>query len=224
MPLFAFPASAALQKNFADFQAAFAGDSLPVPPQAALAVELTQRYGDEIVDALVLNLARGGNQDGQSSGLLETVGSMIKSTTHGLIRQILGKMDNAELKPVADFIATRRTQVTDAEGTRDYISFTLSDADHALLHSAWSAAANGQPDTAAMTTAMLRFCELAIQAFYVETGQAVKMGFIVRNLFQVGQATISKGSRSAITRLVPGMRPKDMQAFAGYFVGMLRSA
>lgn len=221
MPLFAFPASAELQKDFNALQQAFV-NGVPSAPQASLAVDLTQRYADEIIDALLLNLTRRPDGNQESAGILNTVAGMIKGTVHGLIRQILGKMSNSELQPVAAFIATRRTSVQEPDGVRDYISFQLSPADHELLRRAWQSAANGERDLALMTEAMLRFSELAIQAFYVETGEAVKMGFVLRNLFQVGKATISKGSRSAITRLVPAMRPSDMQAFGAYFLGMLR--
>lgn len=217
---FAFRASEALHQDFMALQTAFQGARLPDQPQAKLAVQLTQRYTDEIVDALLLNLMRGSDADSHAPKAIETVASLIKSTVHALIRQVLGKMNNADLKPVADFIASRRVQLDG--GLNDYISFELTPADHALLHGAWSAAAAGQQDVPAMTHAMLRFSELAIQAFYEESAGAIKLGFIARNMFSVGQAAISKGSRTAISRLIPSLKARENQAFGKYFLGMLR--
>lgn len=217
---FAFRASEALHQDFMALQTAFHA-GLPAAPQAKLAVQLTQRYTDEIVDALLLNLMRGSDADSHAPKAIETVASLIKSTVHALIRQVLGKMSNADLKPVADFIASRRVQLDG--GLNDYISFELTPADHALLQGAWSAAAAGQHDVPAMTHAMLRFSELAIQAFYEESAGAIKLGFIARNMFSVGQAAISKGSRTAISRLIPSLKPRENQAFGRYFLGMLRS-
>lgn len=220
---FAFRASEALHQDFVALQTAFQGTQLPAAPQARLAVQLTQRYTDEIVDALLLNLMRGSDADSHAPKAIETVASLIKSTVHALIRQILGKMDNAELKPVADFIASRRAVLDDSGDVHDYISFDLSPADHALLEGAWSAAASGQQDIPAMTHAMLRFSELAIAAFYEDSAKAIKLGFIARNMFNMGHAAISKGSRTAISRLIPSLKPRELQAFGKYFQGMLRN-
>jgi len=222
--LFAFAASPALQEDFQAVIAAYAGGSVPKAPQSARIVQLAQRYADEIVDALLLNLLNGAEADSAAPKALETVASLIKSTVHTLIRQVLSKLDNQELQPVAAYVATRRTILKDAEGERDYISFDLSDADFARFDAVWSANAAGQIDKAAMNDTMLRFSTLAIAAFYEDSAKALKLGFIARNLFNVGHSAISKGSQVAINRLIPALREKETRDFAAYFHGMLRTA
>lgn len=219
--LFAFPASPALREDFQAIIAAYAGKSLPGTPQAPVVVDFAQRYSDEIVDALMLNLMKGADADSAAPKALETVAGIIKGTVHALIRQVLGKLDNAELKPVAEYIATRRAELTRDGITQDYISFVLSDADYELLHKAWSKAAAGEGDKAEMTAAMLRFSELAITAFYEDSAKAIKLGFIARNMFSMGQVAISKGSKTAINRLIPSLRPREMKDFGAYFLAML---
>lgn len=221
--LFAFPASQALHEDFVALIGAFSGAGLPSSPQAALAVRLAQRYADEIVDALMVNLMKGADPESAAPKVLEAVVGVIKSTVHALIRQVLAKMPNAELRPVVDYIASRRTQLQVDGVTRDFISFVLSEQDHALLLSAWSAAARGEGSREQLTQAMLRFGELAIQAFYDDSAAAMKLGFIARNMFSVGHAAISKGSRAAITRLVPALRERELRDFAAYFESMLKS-
>lgn len=222
--LFAFPASQELREDFEAITMAYAGRTLPTAPQAPLIVDFAQRYSDEIVDALMLNLMKGADADSAAPKALETVASLVKSTVHALIRQVLGKLDNAELKPVADYIASRRAELTRDGVTQDYISFQLSDADYELLRRAWSKAAAGEGDKSELTQAMLRFSELAIAAFYEDSARAIKLGFIARNMFSVGQVAISKGSKTAINRLIPSLRPREMQDFGGYFLGMLQIA
>lgn len=220
--LFAFPASRALHEDFVALATVYANPTLlPRQAQAPMVVQLTQRYSDEIVAALVLNLAQGGSSDASSSSLLETVANVIKSTVHALIRQVIGKLDNQELIPVAAYIASRRTQLERDGKVIDYISFRLAANDYQLLHSAWSNAANGIIDRPAVTAAMLRFAELSVKAFYEESAHAVKLGFIARNMFSVGQMAISKGSKTAINRLIPSLRERDLKDFAGYFLTML---
>lgn len=219
--LFAFPASQALREDFQAILSAYAGKALPDKPQAPVVVDFAQRYSDEIVDALMLNLMRGADADSAAPKALETVAGVIKGTVHALIRQVLGKLDNAELKPVAEYIATRRAELTRDGITQDHISFVLSDADYELLRKAWSRAAAGEGDKQEMTAAMLRFSELAIAAFYEDSAKAIKLGFIARNMFSMGQVAISKGSKTAINRLIPSLRPREMKDFGAYFLAML---
>ncbi len=222
--LFAFPASQALREDFEAILMAYAGKTLPTAPQAPVVVDFAQRYSDEIVDALMLNLMKGADADSAAPKALETVAGIIKGTVHALIRQVLGKLSNAELKPVADYIASRRAELTREGVTQDYISFQLAESDYKLLHGAWSKGAAGEGDKEEMTRAMLRFTELAIAAFYEDSAKAIKLGFIARNMFSVGQVAISKGSKTAINRLIPSLRPREMQDFASYFLSMLQVA
>lgn len=222
--LFAFPASRELHEDFVTVEKAYGQGSIPREPQAPLFVKMTQRYSDEIVAAMILNLAQGGSgSDANTSKVLETVASLIKSTVHALIRQVIGKLSNEDLAPVAAYVASRRTQLDQNGKSIDYISFELTPADYQLLHKAWSAAASGIVDKPAMTAAMLRFSELAVRAFYEESAQAVKLGFIARNMFSVGNVAISKGSKTAISRLIPALRDRDLKDFAAYFLSMLQS-
>ena len=218
--LFAFQASKSLTEEFNEVLNAFA-NGIPAQPQAGAVVSLAQRYADEIVDALVVNLMKGSSPSSSAPKVLETVASVIKGASHTLVRQVQAKMSNAELQPLTTYIAARRTQHMVKGTLRDFISFDLAKADYDLLQQAWDDAAAEGINQAAMTQAMLRFSELAIQAFYQESAQAVKLGFIARNVFAVGEAAIRKGSQAAIRRLIPALKPTELKAFGRYFGDML---
>lgn len=221
--LFAFAASTELQQDFHAVITAYAGGRIPTEPQAPRVVKLAQRYADEIVDALILNLLNGASADSAAPKALETVASLIKSTVHSLIKQVLSKLDNKELQPVAAYINECRTLLNDGEGVREFISFELSEVDYANLHSVWSATAQGQVNKKALNDSMLRFSALAIAAFYEDSAKALKLGFIARNVFSVGQSAINKGSQMAINRLIPALREHEAKDFATYFLSMLRA-
>lgn len=218
--LFAFPASKTLTQEFNEVLNAFA-NGIPAQPQASAVVSLAQRYADEIVDALVVNLMKGSSPSTSTPKVLGTVASVIKGTSHTLVRQVLAKMTNAELQPLTSYIAARRTQHMVKGILRDFISFDLTKADYDSLKQTWAEAAAEGSNNAAMTEAMLRFSELAIQAFYNESAQAVKLGFIARNVFAVGETAIRKGSHAAIGHLVPALKPDELKAFGRYFGDML---
>lgn len=218
--LFAFQASKTLTEEFNGVLNAFA-NGIPAQPQAGAVVALSQRYVDEIVDALVVNLMKGSSPSSSAPKVLETVASVIKGASHTMVRQVLAKMTNAELQPLTSYIAARRTQHMVDGKLRDFISFDLAKADYDLLKHAWADAAAEGTNQDEMTKAMLRFSELAIQAFYQESAQAVKLGFIARNVFAIGEAAIRKGSQAAIRRLVPALKPVELKAFGRYFGDML---
>ena len=221
--LFAFAASKELQQDFHAVIAAYANGRVPSEAQAPRIVQLAQRYADEIVDALLLNLLNGASPDSAAPKALETVANLIKNTVHSLIKQVLSKLDNKELQPVAAYISERRTLIDDGAGEREFISFELSENDYAQLHTVWLAAAQGRDNKKALNDSMRRLSELSIAAFYQDSAKALKLGFIARNVFNVGQSAISKGSQMAINRLIPALREQEAKDFATYFLSMLKT-
>ncbi|MDO9620642.1 MAG: hypothetical protein Q7I91_01915 [Moraxellaceae bacterium] len=219
--LFAFPASAELQKDFHELTAAYANGAIPKEVMAPRFIAFAQRYADEILDALVLNLVSGADPDSHAPKALENVVGLIKSTSHALIRQVLNKRSNKDLAPVAVFMANRRV-IMELNGVqRDFISFPLSNDDYQLLHGAWQKAALGEGDVVTMKQATLRFAELSTQAFYVETGDAFELGFIAQKMFNMGHVAIDKALKMAINRLIPALKPRELKDFSSYFLGML---
>ncbi len=222
--LFAFPASAQLQVDFDELTSAYASGKTPDAPMAPRFVLFAQRYADEILDALVLNLVTGADPDSAAPKTLENVVGLIKSTSHALIRQVLSKRSNKDLRHIAEFMAGRRVIMQYGDKTKDFISFPLSDTDYALLLGAWTTAANGERDIESMKHATLRFAELATQAFYVESGEAIELGFIAQKMFNMGHLAIDKALKVAINRLIPALKNRELKDFSAYFLGMLHDS
>jgi len=221
--LFAFPASAELQLDFQELTAAYANGAIPKEPMAPRFIAFAQRYADEILDALVLNLVSGADPDSHAPKTLESVVGLIKSTSHALIRQVLNKRSNKDLVSVAEFMANRRVIMAVDGVKRDFISFPLAAKDYQLLHDAWHNASLGEADVEAMKHATLRFAELSTQAFYVETGESIELGFIAQKMFNMGHMAIDKALKMAINRLIPALKPRELKDFSSYFLGMLHS-
>lgn len=218
---FAFPASAQLE---ADSDKLIQNlESGVRESQSSLFTQVAQRYADEIVDALILNVVRGGDASSPGTKVLEGFASLIKSTVHMLIKQVLGKMSNEELKPLSSVIRERRVKFTDADGNvREHISFPMADADFTKMQAAMTAQANGQRDNAVMTSVMLKFADLAHHYFYDDAVKRLKLGFVGRKAVDMGGAAISKGSHSAIKKLVPDMPDDEAAVFAGYIGSLLK--
>jgi len=219
---FAFPASDALRDGSNTLQENF--ERGVKESQSALFVKVAQMFSDEIVDALLLNLVRGGDQSKASAKILESFAGLIKATVHALIRNVLSKMSNQELQPLAAVIRSRRLTLTREGHTTDYICFEMPADFHAELRKVMAAGARGEKDTAHMTALMLRFSDMSHQAFYDDSVAPLRLGFIGRNMVAVGGSAIKKGSHSSTKSLIPTLEGQELKDFSEYFLNFLIEA
>lgn len=63
--------------------------------QGKLFVDVAQRFTDEIITAMVLNIVSSANPNDTSSKVMNQFAGVIKTTVNGLIKQVLGKMSSA---------------------------------------------------------------------------------------------------------------------------------
>jgi hypothetical protein len=192
-------------------------------PQSALFVHVAQLFADEIVDTLLLNLAR--NSSGKShTHALENFAGIIKSTVNTLISKVLGKMSNDELQPLSGYLRKVRREFPVDGQPVDHIVFETPADFHARFKAVLEKGLGGQLDQPEMIACMDIFHDLALTAFYDDSLSQIKLGFIGRKLAEVGGAAIRKGSHSISHRTIPHMHDDDVKHFAEYFLGMLREA
>lgn len=189
-------------------------------PQNQLFVRVAQLFADEIVDALLLNLARNSSGKGHAS-TLENFAGVIKSTVNTLIGKVLGKMSNEELQPLSAYIRKHRIPITVNGETHDHISFETPADFHARFLAVLEKAARGERDQAELIACMDLFHDMSLTAFYDQSLAQIKLGFIGRKLADLGGAGIRKASHSVSHRTIPHMSEDDLKHFAHYFQGML---
>lgn len=190
-------------------------------PQSALFVKVAQLFTDEIVGALLLNIVQAAESNHSGAKVLEQFASVIKSTVHSLIKQVLGKMNNEELRPLSSYIKQRRLTLTVDGQTADYIAFPMPADFHARFRAVLEKGARGEKSEAEMLACMEKFTEMAHQSFYDDSLKLIKLGFIGRKVADVGGAAIRKGSQAASKRLIPALEGSELKDFSAYFLKML---
>ncbi|MCC2638214.1 MAG: hypothetical protein K0Q68_1933 [Moraxellaceae bacterium] len=188
--------------------------------QSTLFVKVAQLFADEIVDALLLNLVRNSSNQANAH-TLENFAGIIKSTVNTLIKQVLGKMSNEDLRPLSGYIRKRRMDLVVNGETHDHIVFETPADFHARFRAVLEKGLQGELDQVELLACMDVFHELSLTAFYDEALQQVKLGFIGRKVADLGGAAIRKGSHSASRRSIQHMHAEDMKHFSQYFLGML---
>lgn len=219
---FAFKASDALRDSSLQLLENF--ENGVREPQGALFVRVAQLYSDEIVDTLLLNIVRASEARHSGAKILESFAGLIKSTVHTLIRQVLGKMSNDELRPLSFVIRSRRLTITRDDVTTDYIAFAMPEDFHASFRQVLQAAVDGERQPERLGEHMLRFSDLSHVAFYDDSVQPLKLGFVGRKIVEVGGAAIRKGSHSASRSLIPTLEGQELKDFAAYMLGFLIEA
>lgn len=182
-------------------------------PLAPLLIEVANDYTDVIVQVMVLGNSEMMPHGSMARRVLEGVASIIKSTSHTMNRQVLHKMSNTDMTPVANQIRARRLE---AAG-RTYISFVVPADLAATYRRCFVAIRQGDVSVQhEFMEAVLRFSRLAHQHFYVESMHSLKLGMIARKLVDIGGAGIEKASEAAIRKLIPGLNPEELLGFVDY--------
>lgn len=219
---FAFPSSDALRDSSLTLLENF--ERNVKEPQSTLFIRVAQLFADEVVDMLLLNLVRGSETPHSSAGVIESFAGLIKTTVHGLIKQLLSKMSNDELRPLSSVISDRRLTLS-VDGTeKDYICFTMPADFHARFKRVLESGIKGERNPDELLACMEIFSEMAHVAFYEDSIKPLKLGFIGRKLTDVGGAAMRKGAISANRRLVPGLQGQELIDFCTYFHGFMLEA
>lgn len=190
-------------------------------PQSALFVKVSQMFADEIVDVLLLNLVRDTEAGHSGAGVLEQFAGIIKSTVNTLIKQVLGKMTNEELRPLSSYIRERLLILTTAGMTKEYVAFSMPADFHARFRAVLHQGAAGEKNSQELLACMEIFTAMAHKAFYEDSTKPIKLGFIGRKVVDVGGTAMRKGSQVATRRLIPTLAGDELKQFSEYFLTML---
>lgn len=208
---YAIPCPEQLLANFR--QLANNLDERVAASQAPLLIQVANQYTDVVVDVMVLGNSQLLPSDSMSRRILEGVASVIKTAAHTLTKQVLHKMTNAEMAPLAAQIRARQLVINN----QSYISFPLPADLAARYHYCFKAIKAG--DVSVQTEfmeAILTFSQLANHYFYQESVRPLKLGMITRKLADLGGVSINKASQAAIRKLIPQLTLTELQGFVEY--------
>lgn len=193
-------------------------DSGASAPQHELHTRVSLETADAIFKTIVEDMIELF-QGGEGAGVLHTLLSLLKGTTHMLLKQLLGKHDNATVAKMATYLRQRRVVI----GDEVRFGFELPVDMAASFSTAFAGiqAGEGMAHKAALNDTMQKFADLAIVRFLDEFTNPMELGFIKRKAVDLGRATMSKGLHAALNKLVPSLGQKELEAFSTFFSGMI---
>lgn len=212
---FAFPLSAPVQQRLDELLKNL--DSRASAPQHDLHTRVSIECADEIlracVEEIIARFQAGG--DGDGAGILHTMLGILKSTSHMLIRQMLGKASNEDVNRMAQYLRDRRLELNGQVLFGFPVPADLAGRfEQAFAH---IDAGNGEAHRGDVQQAMLAFSDLALVRFYDDFVKPMELGFIKRKASDLGRATIAKGVHVAIGKLFAGLKQKELKIWSDYF-------
>lgn len=191
-------------------------------PQHDLHTRVSIELSDDILRICVEELIARFQSHGEGAGILHTLLSILKSTSHMLIRQMLGKGSNEDVNRMAQYLRDRR-QVLDG---KLLFGFPLP-ADMATRFATIFAAiraGQGEQHRGDLNQLMMILADMAVVHFYDDFVAPMDLGFIKRKGSDLGRATIHKGCNVAVNKLFPHLGQKELEVFADYFESLLVQA
>lgn len=184
--------------------------------------ELHTRMSLATADAILKNVVEDMMerfQGGEGAGILHTLLGILKGTTHVLIRQLLGKHDNAEVAKMAVYLRQRRVVINNDVRFGFEIPADMAASFGTIF--AGVRAGQGKDHRAALNDLMQKFADLAVTHYLDDFTSPMDLGFIKRKAAELGRGTINKGVHAALNKLIPSLGQKDLEIFADFFSGMI---
>ena len=216
---FSFPLEAKLQQTLDDLLTNHAKGQYADP---SVTVTLAIGTTDGVIKAMALDIIDILKSGGEGAGILGMLASLMKSTMHTLIKQIMGKVSNAEQDKLAGYLGRRRVMVNGAVR----FGFGMPDAIGARFDSVLSriAAGNMANSREDLTAALYDFTEIATVNFYDEFTGSLELGFVKQKMVSMGRSAILKGSHSAVGKLFAGMHDDDLKRVCAHYASMFVKA
>lgn len=193
-------------------------DSGTSAPQHDLHTRVSLATADAILKNIVEDMMErfGG---GEGAGILHTLLGLLKGSTHVLIKQLLGKADNAEVAKMAVYLRDRRVVVNNDVR----FGFQMPAEMAASFSRIFEAirAGQGKENRAALNDLMQKFADLAVARYLDDFTAPMDLGFIKRKAAELGRGTINKGVHVALNKLIPSLGQKELEIFQDFFSGMI---
>ena len=189
-------------------------DSGASAPQHDLHTKVSLSTADAILKNIVEDMMERFS-GGEGAGILHTLLGILKGTAHVLIKQLLGKADNADVAKMAVYLRDRRMVINNEVRFGFELPADIA-ASFATIFDAISAG-QGKEHRDALNDLMQKFADLAVARYLDDFIAPIELGFIKRKGAEIGRGTINKGVHAALNKLIPSLGNKDLEIFRAFF-------
>ena len=213
----AIPSNDKLEENTNQFLSAMKAGSRE--PQAARFTEIAFSFIDVQLEALFYGPTRQIELTPFRKKLVDALGGLIEKTSHGLIRSVVAKSSNEELRSLVPFVEERRIYI---DG-KPYTSFPLTQNFTTRYEALYEATMSGSTGNAAeQAEVMNEFIDTALDYMYKKPLELMKLGFIVRKGADLGYTSIRSLAHSTTRKLIHDVSLAENQRLSTYFYELMK--
>lgn len=213
----AVPSTATLEQNTDKFLANMKAGTRE--PQNTLFTSIAFEFVDVQLEALFFGPTRQIELTSFRKRLVDTLGSVIEKTTHGLIRSVVAKLSNDELRGLVSFVEDRRVII---DG-KQHVAFPLPQHFTTRFEALHEATMSGNRDNvAAQVEVMNEFVDISLDYMFTRPIALVKLGFIARKGAELGHSTIRSLAHSTVSKLATDLSLEENQRMSTYFYDLMK--
>ncbi|MFZ5722899.1 MAG: hypothetical protein ACOY33_04490 [Pseudomonadota bacterium] len=213
----AIPSPARLEENTDRFLAAM--NSGTREPQNVLFTDIAFDFVDTMLEGLFHGPTRQIELTGFRRKLVDSLGGLIEKTTHGLIRSVVAKLSNEELRRLQGFVEERRLVI---DG-KPYVSFPLPPHFTTRYQAMHESTMSGSPVSGeARADVMNEFTDIALDYMLKRPVDLLKLGFISRKAADLGYSSMRSLAHSTVRKLSADVSLEENQRLSTYFYQLMR--
>ena len=191
------------------------GDTVLYPIRDRVAKAINDELVESTLVQVVIDLPPNDKKD-----TMLKLANFIKSTSTGLLGQLLGKVDNAQALKSLAFL--EQSIHLDPNGVQR-VGFELPESlvDQMKTSFAAVAAGDGKNQRDALKTQFKLFADLSIKHYMEDFNKTLDLGMVKRGLANAAKGTITKAVHIAIDKLIPALGKEELMIFAAHYDQMI---
>lgn len=213
----AIPSPATLEDNTNRFLAAIKSGSRE--PQNTLFTQIAFDFLDVMLEGLFYGPTRQIELTSFRKKLVDTLGSVIEKTSHGLIRSVIGKASNEELRRLTAFVEERRIYI----GDKPQVSFPLPQDFTTRFEALHEATMSGNRDNVEeQIKVMCEFIDISLDYMFKRPTDLMQLGFIARKASELGHSSIRSMAHSTVRKIATDVSLEENQKLSTYFYDLMQ--
>lgn len=212
----AIPSPQKLEDNSNKFLAAARAGSRE--PQNALVIQIAFDFLDVTLDALFYGPTRQIELTPFRKRLVDALGSLIVKTSHGLVRSVIGKSSNEELKRLVSYIEERRIYL---DG-KAHVSFPLPDSFATRYEALHESTMSGNRAIEQQVAVMCEFIDILLDYMFKKPCDLLQLGFIARKAVDLGYSSVRSLSHSTVRKIAHDVSLEENQKLSMHFYEQMK--
>lgn len=213
----ALPSPQKLEDNTNQFLAAIKSGTKA--PQNTLFMQVCFDFLDVMLEGLFYGPTRQIELTSFRKRLVDALGGVIEKTTHGLVRSVIGKASNEELRRLTAFVEERRVYLNDAP----HVSFPLPEAFTTRFEALHEATMSGSRENVdEQIIVMCEFIDISLDYMFKRPTELMQLGFIARKAVDIGYSSVRSMSHSTVRKIATDVSLEENQRLSTYFYELMK--